>query len=690
MRIAFFLVGLLATGAAVAELDSFGLGTGRDGPLVVVQQGTVINRAGQLTAQATAGTTVLTVANASAFVQDELVLIHQSTGLLPVPDSGSQSTLNLNSSPVGRFEYARVATVGTGTLQLTVPLRYTYAAGVSQVVSVPEYTDVQVVAGASLKAVPWNGREGGILALLATGTLTNEGAISADGAGFRGGAFVNHPGGNGCTSLNEAAGSGASYKGEGLVDGRYGVAAGRGNLATGGGGGNCHNAGGGGGGHAGVGGKGGFSIGQSAQPDDVGGLGGAPVAYPPHEHLLFGGGGGAGGGHVDVGTPGGAGGGVIILRARELAGTGRFSAMGAPADFVTPAGDDGAGGGGAGGAISLRTERALKCGLVQAGGGAGGDTRHTTARSGPGGGGGGGVVFLQGEAITCPVSVVAGLPGQSTAAGGTYGAGPSQINQGPSVGAEQKLRSPFRVPARPALTLPANGAKGVARKPRIEGTAEPGVAVHLFLDGAPYVKVVADGSSGAFSYDAPIELADGTHELRASAEEFGSYSPVTEPNHFEVGMAAGDGGVSDGGASDGGASDGGVSDGGLPGDAPVLVEPVEGGTVDPLVLFAGTSRTGTLVSIEVDGTEVARVPLDGQRRFRYTLTDAQKLAPGTHSTLARAWDEAGKPGLSSPVTHFEVREPEALEVGCGCGTSPGAGLGALLLGLCAARLRRRK
>jgi MYXO-CTERM domain-containing protein len=278
------------------------------------------------------------------------------------------------------------------------------------------------------------------------------------------------------------------------------------------------------------------------------------------------------------------------------------------------------------------------------------------------------------------------------------------VDSGPSYGLDQTFLVPFRVPATPVLTLPVNGSTSVVRRPRIEGTAEPGVLVHLFLDGVAYVKVVP-AANGVFSYTPSADLAGGAHELRASAEVFGTYSLLSEPTRFDVVKPAEDGGVLDGGSKedgglpdDGGSnggSDGGFdagSDAGLPGNEPVLVDPAEGEVVDPQPLFAGTSRTGTSVGIEVDGAEVARVPLDKQRRFRYTLTAEQRLAPGAHSATARAWDEAGKAGLSSPATQFEVKAPAALEVGCGCGASPGAGLGlaALLMGLMAARLRRRE
>ncbi|WP_224240062.1 adventurous gliding motility protein AgmC [Hyalangium gracile] len=691
MRIQLFLLGLLVSGAALAEPDTFGLGTGRNGSLRVDAPNTVINRYGQLTLSAPAGTKELTLTNSGLFTVGGLVLIHQAAGLQPAPVSGDQRPINLSSGPVGRFEYARVESVRDTGLVLTAPLQHSYAANVSQVVSVPEYTTFRVSAGASVRALPWNGSVGGIVALLATGRVTVEGAIVADGAGFRGGAFVNHPNLEQCISLDEAAGNGGSYKGESVVAGRFGAASGRGNLANGGGSGVCHNSGGAGGGHAGIGGKGGFTVESNSER---GGLGGARVAYLPYEQLLFGGGGGGGGGHVDAKTAGGAGGGAILIRASEISGAGLFSAMGATGTYTASSLDDGAGGGGAGGFISLRTAQGLSCNLARASGGAGGDALSPDNASGPGGGGGGGIIFLQGNPISCQTSVVAGLGGQSTVTGDTNGAGPDSVNSGDSQGDEQQYPLPYQVPATPTLTQPANGATGLPRRPHIEGAADPGVVVHLFLDGEAYTRVVA-GGSGVFTYEPPLDMAPGAHTLQASAEVFGAYSPRSTVNQFDVGADPGDGGIPDGGSTpDGGFTpDGGsTGDGGLFGDAPILVVPMQDEAVEALTSFAGMSPSGASVSIEVDGAEVARVPLDDQRRFRYTLTDAQKLAPGAHGAIVRAWDQNGFAGASSGETRFEVKSPQVLEAGCGCGASPGAGMGALalLVGLGAARLRRRE
>ncbi|HLM67517.1 MAG TPA: hypothetical protein VK358_08330, partial [Longimicrobium sp.] len=285
-RILLLVLGVLLAGGARAEPDTFGLGSGRSGMLRIDSGTRVVNRYARLTASVAAGTRELTVSDSTGFAAGDLVLLHQSLGLSPMPASGDQRRISLDSSTVGRFEYARVAAVSAGALTLTAPLMNGYPLGMTQVVSVPEYTDLEVRSGATLRAAPWDGSVGGILAVLVSGRLRNDGLITVDGAGLRGGAFLNHANLNGCSDLDEPSATGGAFKGEGLVAGRYGTASGRGNGDNGGGGGNCHNAGGGGGGHAGTGGMGGFSS-PSDTVRDVGGLGGAALAYLPHERIVF-------------------------------------------------------------------------------------------------------------------------------------------------------------------------------------------------------------------------------------------------------------------------------------------------------------------------------------------------------------------------------------------------------------------
>lgn len=658
---------LLWAWGAAAEPDTFGLGTGRSGPLRITTRDTVVNRYALLIASAPAGSRELTLADTSSFVAGELVLLHQSTDLTPAPASGEQAPILLDRGTVGHFEYGRVEAVAPGVIRLTAGLVHGFPARVTQVVSVPEFTDVTVTPAGSLRAVPWDGSVGGILALLASGTLDNNGLVTVDTAGFRGGAYLNHADLSGCTSLDEPAASGGSYKGEGLVAGRYGTASGRGNLANGGGGGNCHNSGGGGGGHGGRGGTGG----RSADGDRAaGGLGGAAVVYLPYERIVFGGGGGAGEGNNNLGTGGGAGGGVMLLRAGAVTGTGRFSAKGASVAPTTGSGDDGAGGGGAGGAISVRSAAGLACGSAEASGGVGGDTVHPTYPIGPGGGGAGGVVFLQGQPLACAAVVLAGAPGRASSTGDSRGAGPASLDGGSAYGSSQPMSTGMRAPGTPTVTQPVDTATGLAQRPRFEGVAEEGVLVHLFLDGVPYAKVWSNTVGGGFVYRAPVDLNPGQHDLSVSAESLGLRSASSTPTRFDV-ATPGQGST---------------------GEEPILVSPAQGEQVDPTPLLSGTSPTGVSMRLLVDGAEVGVVPLDLSGRFYYALTASQALAPGEHTVTAQALESGGSSGLSSVPTPFSVVAPKELEVGCGCQSASGAGLGAvaLLLGTWALRSRRQK
>ncbi|ADO75812.1 adventurous gliding motility protein AgmC [Stigmatella aurantiaca] len=671
MRTSLVLAVLLCAGGVLAEPDTFGLGTGRNGPLTVSAQNQIINRYTPLKASVTAGATSLPVGNSALFQAGDLVFVHQSTGLMPVPSSGDARPLHLASGTVGRFEFARVAAVSPGVLALTAPLLHGYPGGVSQVVSVPEYTSLTVQKLGSLRATPWNGSTGGILVALVSGRFFSEGLLSVEGGGFRGGSFVNHADLAGCVNLDEPAVSGGSYKGEGLVEGRHNSASGYGNLANGGGGGNCHNAGGGGGSHAGTGGMGGRA--STARGNQaVGGLGGASVVYSPTERLLFGGGGGAGEGNENKGSAGGAGGGLIFLRAQEIAGDGLFNANGAQ-PLITQ-GEDGAGGGGAGGAIVLRAANDLVCDVVEARGANGGDVRDTTAALGPGGGGGGGVVFLQGASVPCLSSVSGGIAGQSAASKDSHGATPANGSTGTALGLVQSVQKPFRSPTQPTVTAPAQGATGVDPRPLVELSAEPGVRVHLFLDGERFASVDS-GPSGVFSFQVSTPLAPGAHELSAVAESLGVWSARSSANRFEVVVDEGE--------------DGGVPMPDAGEEAPklaLLVVPGQGEVVGPTPLLAGTAPTGTSVSLQVDGVEVAQVEVDGEGRFHHALSAEQALAPGSHSATARLLAAGDEDPLPAP-TQFEV--VTRLGVGCGCGASTGVGWGVLaLLGVGWASRRR--
>jgi len=209
---------------------------------------------------------------------------------------------------------------------------------------------------------------------------------------------------------------------------------------------NDQNSGGGGAGNGGQGGLGGFGWNSAGL---VGGYGGAP--FPVTTSALILGGGGGGGttnngsywdpssdtGSADCGlnctgvySSGGAGGGIVIIHAGSVAGTGTISTNGQSP--LTPE-NDGAGGGGSGGTILVFSNTGGLSGLTaNAIGGNGGNTwpQQTPGttfpgnRHGAGGGGGGGVILATSAPGTS--SVLNGNPGWSTLANDPYGSTPGQ------------------------------------------------------------------------------------------------------------------------------------------------------------------------------------------------------------------------------------------------------------------------
>ncbi|MCY1073847.1 adventurous gliding motility protein AgmC [Archangium lansingense] len=529
----------LGSTAALAEPDTFGLGTGRNGTLTVSTAGTNwINSYAPVTGPLASGDTVIPVGTctgeASCFAAGDLVLVLQTTGLVPEPASGDTTLLDLNTryKEVGRWEFARLASVTPTAMTLTAPLVYDYAANVTQVIRVPEYTGVTINATRSITAPSWNGSTGGVIAFLAQQTFTNNGTVNANSIGFRGGRFVDDGSGDaGCleTELDKSAPQGAQ-KGEGLAFTRYGdTHTGRGNVANGGGGGVCSKSGGGGGGNGGAGGNGGNS-GDGNRP--VGGLGGAAVDGTFFARLTLGGGGGAGHGDSGSNVTGGRGGGIVFIRANQLTGTGSISSGG---ESVSVAASDASSGGGAGGTLYLRfaTSAACNANSVSARGGIGGNSG--LVQVGPGGGGGGGRILFQSASGTCNIGLsnvngAAAGTQQDTGApgGGTYGA-----QQG-AVGVFGRLNTGFPVslPA-PTVSEPANNTSTSNRRPDIRGTAQPNSTVVIYLDGVEVGRTTSN-SSGTYVFSPPADLAEKTYTVQAAIEVDGVQSPKSAANTFTV------------------------------------------------------------------------------------------------------------------------------------------------------------
>lgn len=357
----------------------------------------------------------LAVSDTMGFRKGMDVLIVQMQGAVISTANSPLFGVVTNLGSAGRWERNSIDSVGIGSLFLTQKLLHTYNwTGKVQVVTLPVLADVVVTD--TLKARPWNGTTGGVLALSVAGTLTLKAPIWADGAGFRGGATA-IASNNNCNGLIPEAGYvyalgnwRGSLKGEGISGVEVGREMGRGPQATGGGGGNDHNSGGGGGGNFAAGGRGG----NNSEPQVFGcdgfypGLGGYGVSQAP-DRLFLGGGGGAGhANNTPLKSTGGNGGGLIWIEAGHIDGsTPIITANGTAA--ATAMGD-GAGGGGAGGTIWLKAKGGTPDLVVRANGGAGGNTDASGANRchGPGGGGSGGRILTN-------------LPGTGTLQGGAAG-----------------------------------------------------------------------------------------------------------------------------------------------------------------------------------------------------------------------------------------------------------------------------
>jgi uncharacterized repeat protein (TIGR01451 family) len=213
-----------------------------------------------------------------------------------------------------------------------------------------------------------------------------------------------------------------------IVEGYPGGDTGTGAPANAGGAGNYHNAGGGGGGNGGIGGQGGlsWSNGSSYVPFDTAGRPGylSSTFNPVPWQLIMGGGGGGGdANNSPQGVPGGAGGGIVMLRAGEIVGSGQIFANGREGDRGSYGGaPDGAGGAGAGGTVLIHSRNASTANLsIEAKGGAGGSSEqdgfapHTP--HGPGGGGAGGVVMHNMQGATINAFVIGGASGNIDATG---------------------------------------------------------------------------------------------------------------------------------------------------------------------------------------------------------------------------------------------------------------------------------
>lgn len=319
-----------------------------------------------------------------------------------------------------------------------------------QIVRVPQYSNL--VLSSNISTPPFNGQAGGIIAFDVSGSMDFNGfTINASSKGFRGGFGLTAPSDNNISSLyvTTSADTRSVGKGEGIAgtprymwdgfnqvdnpdEGLPGGSYGKGAPGNAGGGGNDHNSGGGGGANGGAGGVGGdgtgfVSTGPGSFPN--GGRPGSPVYDGSPENLtrlvMGGGGGGGDANNALTGVKGGVGGGIILINAGTIKGSGVVLANGGDgAPGVSGIFPDGAGGGGAGGTVFIKISNPDPAAVlrIEANGGNGGNTvgdYEPGNEHGPGGGGGGGAIFYTVNSGTVQESNQAGFAGKSRSGNGT-------------------------------------------------------------------------------------------------------------------------------------------------------------------------------------------------------------------------------------------------------------------------------
>jgi uncharacterized repeat protein (TIGR01451 family) len=410
-----------------------------------------------------------------------------------------------------------------GDYVFTTPTTYTQQTDASG--ETTTVTGAHATKGEGIAGTPGWLQQYGNVTNAGTPVYAFPGTVSGD-PGYISGGAIPWPGGTVSTGV-VATGTDYPYSTVGTATGSMG----RGAPGNAGGGGadadpvnNDHNSGGGGGGNGGAGGGGGDSWESDV---GIGGLGGSNVPATLNR-VAMGGGGGSGTRNNDSGmgatqvgwtanvyaSAGAPGGGMIMVVAGSLTGTGTFYADGVsayscnpyPSGYVATCNgtyNDAGGGGGAGGSIVILSQNGGESGLtLSAQGGAGGSawandgnaTLTLADRHGPGGGGGGGVVL------------VSGTPASSTVSGG----GHSWTNNSSEGG-------PYQYGA-------TNGGTGI-----VQTNASP-----LQLSGIPGGALClpdmtsAAVHTGTLSYGSTL-IRGLTGTLTMTATNAGPYGPTTGP-----------------------------------------------------------------------------------------------------------------------------------------------------------------
>ncbi|MDP3236610.1 MAG: Ig-like domain-containing protein [Myxococcales bacterium] len=192
--------------------------------------------------------------------------------------------------------------------------------------------------------------------------------------------------------------------------------------------------------------------------------------------------------------------------------------------------------------------------------------------------------------------------------------------------------TPFTVaagqpPPAPVVSSPIANAVTSDATPAFEGTATPGSTVNVFVDGGmtPVCTAVAD-TTGRFVCAPTTPLTEGPHTVTATATTGDGTSPSSTGVPFTVDSMAP--------------------------PLPVITSPTVDQVTSSTPTITGTAEAGSTVTVRVDGQVVCEVVASTQGAWSCPVT--QPLAPGAHTTTARATDAAGNVSMTTPARPFTV------------------------------------
>ncbi|REG31900.1 Ig-like domain-containing protein [Archangium gephyra] len=167
--------------------------------------------------------------------------------------------------------------------------------------------------------------------------------------------------------------------------------------------------------------------------------------------------------------------------------------------------------------------------------------------------------------------------------------------------------------ARTWLERPRQGARVPGGALPVEGRAQQGSQVLIFVDGVEGARLEAD-ASGWFAGAVELPATPGPHQLQVVSGTDGVWSLQSES--VTVSSLA-------------------------PPPAPVVLQPANGSaTNDTTPLFSGTAQAGTTVVVAIGATDVGSTTVDAAGNWSLSLSSP--LANGTYSASVRAQSTSGE------------------------------------------------